>query len=459
MGALLLGVLVGAAWPDKRNEGAQRRFLEPSLTALCLSGVTVVAAWRIPLAADVRPYQEIVATFYSRRSTALILFGMAALVSCLAAAAAVARLRKGKEKLDVPRLGVAAFQALLAAVTISMAMGARRFIPLALVMMSPLLGQRVPWLSQRAGGSLVPILAAAALIVPLARVAPKQVRHYQPNNPLFAEEDFCERMHYSRDSFGFGVTEFINANGLHGRIFEDWGWEGYLHWRCPQLKLFVGDRAQQVYTEEMFRKQEDVRNGRGAAEILAEYRIPLAAVPLANYDAFLNSTAMNPQGRWAVIYCDGQGMVLADTSYAEQADLAGRTITGQLRYPNAAAAAMSRAFCLMSPVVGAPGDQTLAAVKAANELDPIPQTYLALAPALLNKTSLQAELLVYVARENQRLATMDYHRPNGRRLLGSRIVVAEFLARCRQAEGRFAEAERLRQEAVRLKTQLESLGW
>lgn len=131
---------------------------------------------------------------------------------------------------------------------------ARRFIPLAIIVGAPFLAAQVQWLMgllARAHRwlSLGTIVAAAALAIPLLVYAKKLSRMYHPDHPKFPRQTFFDRMH-SMWAQPVGAAEFLAANQITGRVYHDWRWEGYLHWKCPQLKLFLGGRAHQVYDRE-----------------------------------------------------------------------------------------------------------------------------------------------------------------------------------------------------------------
>ncbi len=79
------------------------------------------------------------------------------------------------------------------------------------------------------------VLCTLALILVGGRV-------YNVNN------DFLEMQLHGR--FPEVAVRFIEQNHLHGRLFNDYGWGGYLMWRMPEMQVAIDGRANNVHDQD-----------------------------------------------------------------------------------------------------------------------------------------------------------------------------------------------------------------
>jgi hypothetical protein len=126
----------------------------------------------------------------------------------------------------------------------------REVLPACLILLAPVVAiglAQLLWLAR----TVWPTLALALVVsVPVAFLGRRQVfLYYWPGNPTVPEGSFAQKMVLYHDAFAPDAVEFINANQISGRAFNEWRWEGYLRWMCPQIKTFMGGRAQQVHDE------------------------------------------------------------------------------------------------------------------------------------------------------------------------------------------------------------------
>ncbi len=166
------------------------------------------------------------------------------------------------------------FDFALMLVVIMMAFKARRFIPLATVVVAPMLAtllddmltriKRVilhaadaplwtrSWLHALSG------VHVALLIVGLFFVWQEILIPYQAHNPYYPKQTVLMRMVGSQ-TFPKRAIDFLElqmkAQELPEETFVDWRWEGYTRWRTDELKTFCGGRAQQVHSEEVAKWQ------------------------------------------------------------------------------------------------------------------------------------------------------------------------------------------------------------
>ncbi len=140
------------------------------------------------------------------------------------------RLRKA---VDVPWEGIA-----LTALTLAMALTSRRFIPLfgmsLALMLAPLLGlllQRIQGRKLRLG------LAALALLSSLYRMLPYPLASGPAFHYLVAE------VVYPVDT-----VNFMEANGIKGKVYALYNWGGYLHWRTDgDIQVYIDGRADTIF--------------------------------------------------------------------------------------------------------------------------------------------------------------------------------------------------------------------
>jgi hypothetical protein len=370
---------------------------------------------------------------------------------------------------SLEQLAQTVFDLALAAVGVGMTFRARRFAPLTIIVCAPLVAVQVQWLmgllarAHRVLPALATIALAAALAVPLGLHVETLRRLYDPRNPNFPAESFFDRMHM-RWVQPLGAAEFLAANHVTGRVFHEWEWEGYLHWKCPGLKLFVGGRAHQVYdpaTDELAtRILTDPRTHRvdPTAELVA-VGVHLVTVPIdPRYAPLMWHLTERPQATWACVYCGPREVVAADLLAPETAELARRAIAGELTYPDAATAALSKAMAMQAPYLGFSARARLEAMLAAADIRP---NFLAYRTLHVLALELPPEEhwneADYFARQYARLAAMDPNQADGLRIAGMRVQVASYLADLYRDSGDRAQASRWAQVRDRAAGQVKAL--
>lgn len=335
---------------------------------------------------------------------------------------------------DPDRVAVLGFELILAGILLVMAFQAQRFVLFSAVMLSPLVALQLQRIL-RPDRRLVPGLAAAGILVAAAILGSRWlVPFYSPDNPLRSPETLFGRMVYRSTDFPVGATTFLDANGIAGRVFNEWRWEGYLRWRAPQMKVYIGGRAHQAYSAETARERYAILSGRDAAARLRGMDVHLALVPLnAIYGGFVLSLLQSKAPPWAYVYCDRRSALLADLGDPATRTLVEGAAAGTLDYPDSATAALSRAMCLTSPATGTPPGEALAALRQAVELEAVPFAY---APLVLQarKAGLPDIAIAGILEtEAKRLAQMPTDGPEGVQVLLSRRAVAQLLARLGEA--------------------------
>jgi hypothetical protein len=357
---------------------------------------------------------------------------------------------------------LACFEFLLLVMVVYMGCRAQRFTPLAVILLAPLLAGQLEW-SLQPSRRLGPAAAACLLAITAAGyLAGRLARHYSPQNPIAEPETFFERMIYEAEVEPVRLAQFINANGVEGRIFQEWTWEGYLHLECPQLSLWAGARAQQAYLEEDYRQERAlVEDPAHCAAVLDQRGIHLIAIPrhLAQY--LFPVLVSGPQGTWAVVYYDGLNFLLADCRYAPTAALVEKALASGLHWPSEPIAAASRALC--AECTSNRGKMQLSQRRAllhrAIELGADPfQIRLLVNLAMRPDGTLEEAEAQFLAAQYTHWSALEQPRPGGCMVVDMCREMADALARHYQAAGHLAEARQWAQKAEqmeRLKAQLE----
>jgi len=391
----------------------------------------------------------------------MIVYPLIGLFSAGVGVAAGAQLLFGKrqfERFSAGRIGMMIFEVVMAAGGIYLAFGARRFIPLSLILLAPLLARRVQWLLTSLGRLWPTLVAGVAVLVVIGVQAHTNLMRYLPYSPLVRNRSMLRNMIVYR-MFPPGPRDFLYDNDMEGRVFNEWRWEGYLRWYCPGLKMYLGGRAQQVYDVETYKLQRRILGGRELPSVLEEMKIRWIVVPMnPGYAKLLHAAVYARAARWVSVYCDGENIVLANSRLPECQEAIRRCIGGRLKYRDPAVAALSRAVCFSSRRVGA-AKKAIAALKESHRLAkdrPIFQSYSSLGD-LYKKLPVNTKAeIAYFEAENRRLAGLDYHW--GRiEVLRCRQWVLNMLASLYKADKNPEKFDWARNEMVKIGREVEAV--
>jgi hypothetical protein len=254
-----------------------------------------------------------------------------------------------------------------------------------------------------------------------------------------------------------GAAEFINANKITGRVMHDWRWEGFLHWQCPQLQLYIGGRAQQVYSLETFRQVRDIVSSLQHTRF-SDLGIHLVVLPQEDqYKPLIDAMVSGKDARWAIIYTHEQNMVLADVTDAGSRQLIERAVKGDLIYPDKETAAVSRAMCLMSRVVGAKPAELVDAFVEANKVYPTIRAYNVLYQLYRQGVVPSSALAPYLVSEYERLGTLDTRGYYGRLILICRNMVTRNLVDIATKERKEADRNTWLANAAKVEAQIQQI--
>jgi len=221
---------------------------------------------------------------------ALAAFGLAALIWLA---------RHGIRRRD--RVGLAAL--LLGCLTLAMALRSRRFIPLfamsQALLLAPLLARLSTALRERLRVRLpawsVPLLVILIAVVRLAPYPQSSIAfHYMTNE----------------DAFPVDTVDFIETNGLTGKVFAYYNWGGYLHLRTGgALRVYIDGRADTVFDAETYHRYVQVLQASpGWKEVVEDSAADYFLWPV---ERGLQPMELSADGRWSPIYRDAVSVLLA----------------------------------------------------------------------------------------------------------------------------------------------------
>jgi hypothetical protein len=122
-------------------------------------------------------------------------------------------------------------------------------------------------------------------------------------------------------------------------------------------------------------------------------------------------------------------VVAVDLAAGETAELVRRAIAGELKYPDAATAAMGKAMAMQAPLLGISARARLEAMLAAAEVYP---SFMAYRTVRVLARQLPPDdrwdEKDYFRRQYARLEAMDPNQPDGLRIPGMRALAASYLA-------------------------------
>ncbi len=345
----------------------------------------------------------------------------------------------------------------LFSVMTALAFSANRFVPLALIVLAPvaatlvgpLLRLRQSWIP-----TVLSALALATLMLPFVMLVKAR---YGPANPRYTNETWFQRM-VGADRMPYGAADFLNDNAVGGRVFNEWRWEGFLHWRCPQLQVFLGGRAQQIYSIDALHAYHEVLSSQRPADLLARRDVHLVVVPAeSEYLALAGKLAFGNGAHWAVVFYDNHAVVLSDLSAPPTRALAEGVTTGRAHFRTKSLTELSRALCRVSSAFGTAGPRTVADLASANQAFPTSggPWFLLFASEV---RQIPPQLLVRSLEAEDELLREESERTAGRLArLQARVSISEILAHLYQLAGRMPQAREWANTRDDLRSQLQSL--
>ena len=223
----------------------------------------------------------------------------------------------------------------------AMAVSSKRFIPLSILSTMPLFSVQVRWAVWRLKWKSFYFSGACLALAGSALLLVDRAPYYQARGPDLTKSTIFEKMHRTNFVFPAQCAAFIDANSITGNMLNFWDWEGFLRWKCPGVKVFVGGRAQQIYTAQACSTYLDLMYGRCDIGKLGENGIHLILLPqIGKESKRIVEKAVN-EGDWIVVYQDAVSLLLVDYAWAPARQLVKRAGEEKLVYPNGFAQAKS----------------------------------------------------------------------------------------------------------------------
>lgn len=345
------------------------------------------------------------------------------------------------------------FGALLTLIAVAMAFHSRRFVPLAIVVSAEPLASLLSWLTARFGRKVL-LALSICILAPVIGLTCHDVVVYWPDNPVHRGTSIFDRMHGLPESFPVSAAQFLADNHIRGNAFCDWEAEGYLHWVCPDVRVFIGGRAQQIYSEDTFETYTRLNGPRIAPDLLRQNHVQMVVLCIRS-DTMARVSKLLLSGEWPCIYSDGSVIILVDAQ--ECHPLVQQALDGKLKYSFNPVRALSRALCLATTLQ--PGDpaEMLAAVEEANAAAPTPLGYFVLR-SLGRSPSLRPSIIQRLEAESSRLAQLPITGANHLMILSSRHEIQLALAGLYRDAGRTSAATNAQAQAGALAQQIAALG-
>jgi hypothetical protein len=201
----------------------------------------------------------------------------------------------------------------LTALTLAMALTSRRFIPLfgmsLAVMLAPLVGLFFRKIEHQ---KYAVALAVTALLFAGYRVLPYPFKSAPAFHYLTAEY-----------SYPVDMLNFIETNGLHGKVYALYNWGGYIHWRTDgDLKVFIDGRADTIYDADTYNHYYSVLLSQpGWLKRLEATGPDYILWPHQRSGGQQKLQQLLKTGRWRPVYRDSVSWLLARSSLRLPEDL------------------------------------------------------------------------------------------------------------------------------------------
>jgi hypothetical protein len=106
--------------------------------------------------------------------------------------------------------------------------------------------------------------------------------------------------------FPIHAVEFLSAQPVGGRLFNDYGWGGYCGWRLwPKYQVFIDGRAEVFFNTSYFDYQQITRLEPGWQEKLRRWKVDTMLVSAG--EALAGALAQEPG--WRLIYRDKRAVI------------------------------------------------------------------------------------------------------------------------------------------------------
>ena len=187
----------------------------------------------------------------------------------------------------------------LAAVTATMALTSRRFIPLFAVTTLPIVARLCTELRDRAAARLPAALAGrASAAAPFAALLIAASLWRDVRLTPWLLERWTESQLYPR-----AALRYLRALEPGPRLLNHYNWGGYVMLHAPEFKVLIDGRANTLYDEKTYLDYVALTAaGDGFSSRLAQYPVDAALLPFGSSQ--LAETLASPRYGWRVVYSD-----------------------------------------------------------------------------------------------------------------------------------------------------------
>ncbi len=127
---------------------------------------------------------------------------------------------------------------------------------------------------------------------------------FEMGGEIFRSSDYLNK------NYPVGAVEFLKQKRVTGKLFNWYGWGGYIEWQMPETKVFIDGRMSNWYHQapkgeanQAFKEYLEVKQGNNPEKIFRKYQIKTLIWPV-------NQPLKVGTSKWKTIYKDKVGMVL-----------------------------------------------------------------------------------------------------------------------------------------------------
>jgi hypothetical protein len=166
-----------------------------------------------------------------------------------------------------------------------------RFLFLAGILLAPVFAKRLKLMTPYDSSSDRRLNNAIALLLLFGLFIASAPRRSNYQNPV----QYPER-----------AIAYMQANGIHGKLFHEWVWGGYLIWYMPQVKVFIDGREYPYVPTGVVNDYMAATFGQSSQAVLDKYGIEYVLMPIESPMA--KSLMVSPA--WLLTYSDETSVLL-----------------------------------------------------------------------------------------------------------------------------------------------------
>lgn len=141
---------------------------------------------------------------------------------------------------------------------------------------------------------------------------------YSASHPFYPPQSVFARQ-VMANAAPHAAARFMRVNHVTGNVVHEYGSEAYLRWAVPDIKVFCGGRAQQIYDETDLKRLRAFLDQRFLMPAMIQVRnqrffdFNVKAVVFPTASLWDLSLALSDSRVWLPVFCDGDFVVLIRT--------------------------------------------------------------------------------------------------------------------------------------------------